>query len=160
MDIFPVNAENPVRIDFFGDTIEKIRPYDSVTGERLEEVKEITVTSAADAFIKKEEISKVTGLMYLEAKKAKDTKAFERMRAIADDIASKAEENVGFAGASFLMPLLEDTTDIFGLLPKDTVIILDECKLIDDRLRGIYKEHSERVLSLREGGEEIGRAHV
>ena len=153
LDILPVNAENPVRIDFFGDTIEKIRPYDSVTGERLEEIKEITVTSAADAFIKKEEISKVTGLMYSEAKKAKDTKAFERMRAIADDIASKAEENVGFAGASFLMPLLEDTTDIFGLLPKDTVIILDECKLIDDRLQGIYKEHSERVLSLREGGE-------
>lgn len=32
LDIFPVNAENPVRIDFFGDTVEKIKPYDLVTG--------------------------------------------------------------------------------------------------------------------------------
>ncbi|MFR1983950.1 MAG: hypothetical protein ACLS4Z_09765 [Christensenellaceae bacterium] len=35
LDIYPVNAENPVRVDFFGDTVERIKPYDLVTGERL-----------------------------------------------------------------------------------------------------------------------------
>ena len=35
LDIYPVNAENPFRVDFFGDTVEKIKPYDFVTGERL-----------------------------------------------------------------------------------------------------------------------------
>ncbi len=35
LDVFSVGAENPVRIDFFGDTVEKIRPYDGVTGEKL-----------------------------------------------------------------------------------------------------------------------------
>ena len=34
LDVYPVNCSNPVRIDFFGDTVEKIRPYDGVTGER------------------------------------------------------------------------------------------------------------------------------
>lgn len=43
LDIYPVNAENPVRVDFFGDTVERIKPYDLVTGERLGSVREITV---------------------------------------------------------------------------------------------------------------------
>jgi transcription-repair coupling factor (superfamily II helicase) len=38
LDIYPVNAENPVRIDFFGDTVEKIKPYDFATGERLQNI--------------------------------------------------------------------------------------------------------------------------
>ena len=32
LDIYPVNEANPVRIDFFGDTVEKIKPYDAITG--------------------------------------------------------------------------------------------------------------------------------
>ena len=30
-DIFPVNAENPIRVEFFGDVIENIRPFDTET---------------------------------------------------------------------------------------------------------------------------------
>ena len=47
LDIYPVNAENPVRVDFFGDTVEKIKPYDIVTGERLAGTREISVYSAS-----------------------------------------------------------------------------------------------------------------
>ena len=34
LDIFPVNADHPVRVDFFGDEVESIKPYDEITGER------------------------------------------------------------------------------------------------------------------------------
>ena len=51
LDIYPVNAENPVRIDFFGDTVEKIKPYDFKTGERLSPIKEITLLSATDIIV-------------------------------------------------------------------------------------------------------------
>ena len=39
LDIFPVNGDNPVRIDFFGDTVEKIKPYDLATCERLKGIR-------------------------------------------------------------------------------------------------------------------------
>ena len=48
LDIYPVNAKNPVRIDFFGDTVEKIKPYDFVTGERLQSLSSIEILSATD----------------------------------------------------------------------------------------------------------------
>ena len=48
LDIYPINAENPVRIDFFGDTVEKIKPYDLATGERLGSLKSLRILSATD----------------------------------------------------------------------------------------------------------------
>ncbi|MDE7215076.1 MAG: hypothetical protein K2N68_04495, partial [Clostridia bacterium] len=82
LDIFPVGAENPVRIDFFGDTVEKIRPYDGITGERLEEVKEVTVIAATDAVIQSEEQEKLRAALTVENKKCGDVKSYERARAI------------------------------------------------------------------------------
>ena len=49
LDIFPVNSDTPVRIDFFGDAVERIRPYDATSGERLEAVESVTVISAVEA---------------------------------------------------------------------------------------------------------------
>ena len=49
LDIFPVNLDNPVRVDFFGDTVEKIKPYDFHTGDRLENVQEVEILAATDA---------------------------------------------------------------------------------------------------------------
>lgn len=153
LDIFPVGAENPVRIDFFGDTVEKIRPYDGVTGERLEEIKEITVISATDAVIGGEEIEKLRAVLNAEAKKCGDIKAYERARAICEEITEKMSAGVPFSGASFLLPLLGSCRNIFDLTGNDTTIILDECKSINDRMTGIYKEHLTRVSDLKKGGE-------
>ncbi|MGN1104980.1 MAG: hypothetical protein ACI4QI_08935, partial [Candidatus Coproplasma sp.] len=46
LDIFPVGAENPVRIDFFGDEAERIRPYDLASGERLPDINSVVIMPA------------------------------------------------------------------------------------------------------------------
>ncbi len=51
------------------------------------------------------------------------------------------------------MPLLGCTRNIFDLTDENTLIIFDECKNIDDKMEGIYKEHTERVNDLKKGGE-------
>ena len=66
LDIFPVNAENPVRVDFFGDTVEKIKPYDFHTGDRLENITEIEVISATDAIFTAEDIAGWAGTISYE----------------------------------------------------------------------------------------------
>ncbi len=153
LDIFPVNSENPVRVDFFGDTVEKIRPYDGVTGERLPETTEITVIAANDAFITPADMAEITAKLAAEVKKAPNGKAYERSRAIADEITEKLSQGGSFSGASFLMPLLGCARTIFDLLPENTLLAFDECKLINDRMDGVYKEHCERVSELKKGGE-------
>lgn len=153
LEIFPVNSENSVRIDFFGDAVEKIRPFDSVSGERLEEVQSVTVISATDTVILPEERGKITEILYSEVKKAPNVKAYERAKAIADEIGEKLNADTVFSGASFLTPILDCTRNIFDLTDENTLIIFDECKSVADRMEALYKEHSERVADLIKGGE-------
>lgn len=153
LDIYPVNSENPVRIDFFGDTVERIRPYDSVSGDRLEECAEIDVISATDVYFTKENAAQIVSILDGEIKKAQNVKAYERAKAIADDITEKLASGETFSGASFLMPLASSTRTVFEILDKDTLILFDECKLINDRMDAAYKEHLERVNDLKKGGE-------
>ena len=60
LDIYPINCEHPVRIDFFGDEIESIKPYDEITGERLPVVNQITIASATDVVLEEGEEEELT----------------------------------------------------------------------------------------------------
>lgn len=153
LEIFPVNCENPVRIDFFGDTVEKIRFFDSVSGERAEEVDAVTVISAAEITVSPEERERLKSLLYAEARKAPDAKSYERAKTIADDLCTKLSAGGTFSGASFFAPVLGCTRNIFDLIDKSTLFIFDECKNIGDRMDALYKEHTVRVADLRKGGE-------
>lgn len=153
LDIFPINCENPVRVDFFGDTVEKIRPYDVVSGERLTEVASLKIACAAETAIAPEDLPAVRRALSEGLKKFPDIKAFGRARTIADELLSKAEGGAPFAGAAYLMPVLSNTKTLFDALSPDTVIYFDECKLINDRIEGIYSEHENRFKELKAGGE-------
>ena len=40
IDIYPINEENPIRIELFDDTIEKIKYFDAVTQKSIKEIEE------------------------------------------------------------------------------------------------------------------------
>jgi len=44
LDIFPVSAEIPVRLEYFGDQIEKMREFDPVTQRSLDKLEELLLT--------------------------------------------------------------------------------------------------------------------
>ena len=148
LDIYPINAEHPVRIDFFGDTVEKIKPYDEVTGTRLAGVKEITILSATDVWVTENDKARLPALLQNEVKRFKTAEAYARAREIADELlVGEGCDN------AFLLPLLENSTDFFSVLPENTVIIFDEGKTLWDKFNALYKEHEERFHRLQAGGE-------
>lgn len=155
LDIFPVNSDNPVRIDFFGDTVERIRPYDAVSGERLEERRSLKIVAATDVTFTAEEAVTVKAALAKSLKKCPDRTALNRAAVICEEVTEKLGTGYPFAGASFVMPLLKCSCSLFDVIDGDTLVIFDECKLINDRLSGIYKEHTERVRDLIKGGEAL-----
>ena len=46
VDVYPITAQHPVRLDFFGDTLEEIRALDPVTQRSGEAVESIVLTAA------------------------------------------------------------------------------------------------------------------
>ena len=148
LDIYPVNLENPVRIDFFGDTIEKIKPYDVITGERLAGVTEISVLAATDVFPSQTDLPRIENALKEGLKQFKTSESYTRGREITDELLS--DENCQNA---FLLPLLENATDFFSILPENTILIFDEGKTLWDKFNALYKEHEERFHRLQSGGE-------
>ena len=147
LDIYPVNEQNPVRVDFFGDTVEKIKPYDAVSGERLEGRKTLDILSATDVLLSQTDLLRVKETLQKGLKDYKDTQAFQRAQEIADGVVAENGET------SFVLPLLENAVPIFQLLPQETVIVFDEGKTLFDKLNALYKEHEERFSRLFSGGE-------
>lgn len=153
LDIYPVNCDNPLRIDFFGDTAERIRPYDAVSGERLEEVNQADIVTATDAAFGFDDIPVIKAAFAQELKSCPDVASLRRAKIIAEEVISKLELGSPFAGASFVTPLLKNSHTVFDIINTESVIIFDECKLINDKLNALYKEHTERVRELKKGGE-------
>ncbi len=146
LDIYPVSG-TPVRVDFFGDTVEKIKPYDAVTGERLAPVQSVEILSATDVSVTETDLPKIQDALEKGVKSCKTAEAYARARCLADELMQ------GSPDSAFLLPLLENSTDFFSVLPKNTVLIFDESKTIWDKFNALYKEHDERVNRLLEGGE-------
>ena len=147
LDIWPVNLEHPVRIDFFGDEVEAIKPYDEVTAERYPVLDRVDICSATDAFYEEGEKERVVKFMRAEARRAKSSQAAGRMADIISAIETEAQAN------DFCLPLLSSAVPFFSVLDGETLVIFDECKLISDKLDGLWKEHTERCSQLLEGGE-------
>ena len=147
LDIYPVNG-TPVRIDFFGDTVEKIKPYDILTGDRLAGTDEVTILAATDVFVEACDLPVIKEELERGVKSFTTSEAYTRARGIADEILSQEMPD-----SSFLLPLLRNSTDFFSILPENTVIIFDESKVLWDKFNALYKEHEERFHRLQAGGE-------
>ena len=148
LDIYPINAENPVRIDFFGDTVEKIKPYDFVTGERLQSVSKIDILCATDVVLSAGDETRIQSGLADGVNAFKTVQAYDRANEIASEVLS-AER----CDSSFVLPLLKNSVDFFSVLPENAILIFDEGKALWDKFNGLYKEHEERFHRLQEGGE-------
>ncbi len=146
LDIYPVNCEHPVRVDFFGDEVEAIKPYDEVTGERYPRLDRIEIVAAAELVPKEGEEERFRDRLERECRGAAAS-AYARMRAVAGEI-----EQEGYL-SDFLLPLSENAASLFETLGGEPLYLFDECKLIRDKLDGLYSEHAERFKSLLAGGE-------
>ena len=58
IDIFPINTENPIRIEFWGDTIESIRYFDIESQRSLEEIDNCEITPYSE-FINEKGIEEI-----------------------------------------------------------------------------------------------------
>jgi len=103
-DIFPPGFDYPIRLDFFGDTIESIRKFDPISQRSVEAIDEAVLLPASDIFFPPSPDE--TG------------KAAERFEALAEKeawnqaesakITDKLESRQRFPGIEFFLPLFYD----------------------------------------------------
>ena len=92
IDIFPESNANPIRIDFFGDTVESIRVFDAITQRSVETISSITILPCRMTKVGEvpfpSQIPEDTGIIFYEETTA--SKQFsDGMNALASDMAGK-----------------------------------------------------------------------
>ena len=95
LDIFSVNNDNPVRIEFFDDEVESMRYFDLAKQTSIGMLEEVTILPASDILFSDEEKLNCTEKLYKNLEKDKDVLGltlFEKLRDTVDDLAFTLNE--------------------------------------------------------------------
>ncbi len=165
VDIFPAGAENPVRIELFGDEIETIREFNAITGEIIGVRHHVAIYPASHYVTSKEKME--AALISIE-KELEERLAWFQDRGMlleAQRIEQRTRYDLemlreigqckGIENYSRHLNGLEPGTRPYTLMdyfPDDYLVIIDESHVMGPQLRAMYHGDKSRKESLVEYG--------
>ena len=134
LDLWAPGTQNPIRLDFFGDTLETIRPFDAESQRTTGQLTRLELVPASEAILTAETIAR-----FRQNYRA----AFGAVLG-GDPLYEAVSEGRRFAGMEHWLPFLyEKMETLFDYLPETTVVVghlVEEA--ISDRLEQV-KDHFE-----------------
>jgi transcription-repair coupling factor (superfamily II helicase) len=128
VDIFPVSAELPVRLEWFGDELEQLKEFDPSTQRSLDRIEQLTLTPTS--------FSHIIANSLLEAKQ--DITSYLSNKETETLDAGNAPEGMGrFLGVAFEKP-----SSLLNYLPKNTIVAFDEIEQCEAH-SNLWVRHAE-----------------
>jgi transcription-repair coupling factor (superfamily II helicase) len=146
LDVWSPGEEAPVRVEFFGDTVDSIRRFDPATQLSIEQLKETEVVPMRELAVARDDFR-------LWAEFARERWADEvRARALKDRTVY-ADEGETFPGWEWLIPLVARTdASAFDYLT-DAVLVVDEPAGIEQHLAQSFETVAARFNENESAGE-------
>ena len=97
IDIFSVNHDNPIRIEFFGDEIESIRYFDIASQSSINGVNQVEILPSSDIILSDEDYKNSIEKLYSSLEKDKtrlDPDTFTELRATIEDVVNKVTKEM------------------------------------------------------------------
>jgi len=146
VDVWSPDADSPVRIEFFGDTVESIRSFDPESQLSTGHLKQIAIAPMRE--------------LAASAQDFKDWAFFARDRFADDKYARNlkdrtdfAEAGEAFSGWEFLLPLSKPlSATVFEHL-SDFIFVIDEPNGVELSLTSLYRHIGDRFRSIADAGE-------
>ncbi len=156
LSVYPPDRELPLRISFFGDTVESVKSYDPESMSSISTENRIDFIPAGDVFATQEETDRALRLARRAADKI-EGHARARLDAILTEL---GEETASGQSCQWLLPWLPASrTSLFDYLPDDALVFADDPSGIAERMGLYLREHAERVKALAPDGEVL-KEHV
>ena len=151
LDVFSINANNPCRIDFFGDTIDSIRVFDQENTKTIEYVEKTEVLQAVEFILSEQEKTLIKNTLLEELKQAKGDKKLQlKLRYEDFTLAMENGADDELATLTSICPSVKNTLDLFS---ENTIVVFNEGKRIYESCILYEKEFSERFAMLLGDGE-------
>lgn len=141
LDVYPLDRENPIRIEFFGDEIDTIKEFDLATQRSQKELDAVTIAAAQDRVFSPEAIKsaaqKIEEQMANAPASEKDVK--DHFTQSLDQLnAGGLPDNYAFL-VDFLIP---NASSILDYLPKNGEIFLDDWPLITQSVKTVDQQNA------------------
>ncbi|MDL2288617.1 transcription-repair coupling factor [Oscillospiraceae bacterium OttesenSCG-928-F05] len=152
LDVFPPAAENPVRVEFFGDEVDTLSAFDSVTQRRTESVESLVILPAAET-LPDMAPGGITGLLDRMASLLSKGKKNDVLNVTVHRDIERLENDVHFAAADRYLGLIypELSCALDFLAPETLVVIMDHGRL-RERSKSLQWSHGEDIQALIAAG--------
>ncbi|WP_418832198.1 excinuclease ABC subunit UvrB [Paraeggerthella sp.] len=165
LDVFPPYADNPIRIEFWGDEIEAIAEIDNVTGEVVNEFEALPIWPASHYVTARPKMDRALGTIRDELRERlqqfkEEGKLLEAQRLemrVAYDL--EMLETMGFcSGIENYSRHMdgrqpgEPPYTLIDYFPKDFLCIIDESHVTVPQIRGMHEGDRSRKITLTEHG--------
>ena len=133
LDVWSPDMGNPVRIEFFGDTVDSIREFDPETQLSTLQLNEIAIAPMREFAVSPQDMKDWAFF-------ARERFSDERFARNLKDRTDFADEGETFSGWEFLLPLSKArNATVFNYL-KDPIFVIDEPPLIEQTLSVLYDQ--------------------
>ncbi|GIV17711.1 MAG: transcription-repair-coupling factor [Armatimonadota bacterium] len=133
LDIFPVHADEPVRMEFFGDEIDRLQPFDPDSQRASGHLDECTITPACEVLwdcAQVEDAARTLQRILDEALVQLATEGSERaldlLRQRVEDDLLRLQNRVSFERLEHYIALLHPGVNALQYLPPDCLLVLEE----------------------------------
>ena len=121
LDIFSPLYSNPIRIEFFGDTVESIRFFSAISQRTIKNIREAVILPARETILKSEHLTQVINRIRKQSSRLNIPVTRTR------DLVHRIRKEGVFPGIESLIPLIYPHLDsFFDYVPENTFFILDE----------------------------------
>lgn len=151
IDVFPVDSENPLRLDFFGDTLEEIKTIDVDSRKTIGKRDKAVIIQAVETVFDEADFNVIKKETEREVLGAVGERKLKLQLARQDVLL--AIENLNHGLLTSFAGLVNKTCNIGGLLREDTLVITDEGKIVYETAKLAEKEFTERYRALADSGE-------
>ncbi|MFW6269659.1 MAG: transcription-repair coupling factor [Bacillota bacterium] len=160
LDIFPLTADKPLRIELFGDEIDSIRLFELNSQRSFENIKKIIIPPAREIMIIPQKVNDKIPVIKRDYEQGQ-----KRLRSLddssaADYLKEKEEENLEklkefniFPGYEQFLPYFYNKLDtFFDYINSDAYLFIDQYKRVQNKVENSIKEIQENHTSLLEQG--------
>jgi transcription-repair coupling factor (superfamily II helicase) len=133
IDVFPPGREAPVRIEFFGDTVESLREFDVLTQRSIEELNAFEIAPVSEPILVDDALKR--GIRWIRRRGAELDTPIRRIMETARELEGyRVPPGLQWAAGAFY-GRLETLVDY---LPKECLVFVDEPELVWEQADRLY----------------------
>jgi transcription-repair coupling factor (superfamily II helicase) len=143
IDVFPVNLDDPIRFELFGDCVDSIRTFDPASQRSLENTDRADILAAREIILDQKEMKRLAGILRNEVKFV----GLDSRAKLNEDI-EKLEQNIYINGIDkYINHLSGDKKSILDHISAE-LLCIDDIDKFEENYTSMVNETNEEVKNL------------